>query len=147
MSLLKLFSTALCAEFYIFLKKQFTPPPLCAALGGTGGSVNCFLARRAFFLNLFRTGTHNTETVVVVVAVVRVVAVPARHGTDGSIAAPRAATKYAVRTRRRAGVGGAAVYTAVPVVTPFIHVSAHVVYVKRVCILAFYFVGFTATVT
>ena len=31
-------------------KKQFTPPPLRAALGGTGGSVNCFLARRAFFL-------------------------------------------------------------------------------------------------
>ena len=43
--------------FYIFMrprqkarhsKKQFTPPPLRAALGGTGGSVNCFLARRAF---------------------------------------------------------------------------------------------------
>ena len=45
-----IYATALRAEFYIFLKKQFTPPPLRAALGGTGGSVNCFfLARRAFF--------------------------------------------------------------------------------------------------
>ena len=31
------------------LKKQFTPPPLCAALGGTGGSVNCFLPVGLFF--------------------------------------------------------------------------------------------------
>ena len=98
------------------------------------------------FLNLFRTGTHNTETAELV-AEARAAAAPRRHGTVGSIAAPRAATPYAVRTRRRAGVGGAAVYTAVPVVTPFIHVSAHVVYVKRVCILAFYFVDFTATAT
>ena len=49
-----------------------------------------------------RAGTHNTETVVVV-AVVRVVVVPVRHGTVGSIVVPRAATLYAVRTRRRAG--------------------------------------------
>ena len=47
--------------------------------------------------------THNTETVVIV-AVVRVVVVPIRHGTVGSIVVPRAATLYAVRTRRRAGL-------------------------------------------
>ena len=28
-----IYATVLRAEFYIFLKKQFTPPPLCAALG------------------------------------------------------------------------------------------------------------------
>ena len=50
-----------------------------------------------------RAGTHNTETVVVV-AVVRVVVVPIRHGTVGSIVVPRAATLYAVKTRRRAGL-------------------------------------------
>ena len=100
------------------------------------------------FFNLFRTGTHNTETAaVVVVAAVRWVVAPIRHGTDGSIAVPRAATPHAGRTRRRAGVGGGAAYSAVPVVTPFPHISAHVVYAKRVCILALYFVGFTATVT
>ena len=50
-----------------------------------------------------RAGTHNTETIVVV-TVVRVVVIPIRHGTVGSIVVPRTATLNAVRTRRRAGL-------------------------------------------
>ena len=47
--------------------------------------------------------THNTETPVIA-AVVRVfVVIPGRHFTAGSTVEPRAATLYAVRTRRRAG--------------------------------------------
>ena len=50
----------------------------------------------------YRAGTHNTETKVVV-AVVRVVVVPIRHGTVRSIVVPRATAFDAVRTGRRAG--------------------------------------------
>ena len=75
--------------------------------------------------------THNTETEAAVAAARGVAGPgPIRHGTVGSIVDPRAATQPSVRTRRRAGVGGAAVYSVVPVVTPFNHVSAHVVYAK-----------------
>ena len=54
----------------------------------------------------------------------------------------------AVRPGSRAGVGGGATYAAaIPVPAPFIYVSAHVVYAKRVCILTLYFVGFSAAVS
>ena len=83
-----------------------------------------------------RAGTHNTETMAAAVpddrvsAVVRAGAATARHGTEVTIVVPRAAAYFAVRTRRRTGIGGGTAYSARPVVTPFIHVSAHVVYAK-----------------
>ena len=76
----------------------------------------------------------------------RVVAVPTRHGTVRSLEEPRAAALDAVIAGSRAGIGGGAVYAAIPVITPFPYVSAHVVYAKRVCVLSLYFVGFTAAV-
>lgn len=72
--------------------------------------------------------------------------VPGIHGTEGSIAAPRAAEADAVIAGRRAGVGVGTGYAVVPVPAPFSHASAHVVYAKRVCVLALYFVGFIAAV-
>ena len=90
--------------------------------------------------------THNTETGVIF-AVVWGVAEPSKNLAVDIDETPGTTAYYAERTRRRAGIGSAAVYSVVPVVTPFKHVSAHVVYAKPVCILDLYFVGFTAAVT
>lgn len=76
----------------------------------------------------------------VVVAVARAEAAPARNLAVVIVAPPGTTAPHAVRTRRRAGVGGGAAYAAtIPVITPFPYVSAHVVKSVAICLLCLYF--------
>ena len=73
-------------------------------------------------------------------AAARVAADPARNLAEVIEVIPGTTAQYAVRTRRRAGVGGGAAYAAtIPVITPFPYVSAHVVKSVAVCLLCLYF--------
>ena len=73
----------------------------------------------------------------VVAPVRRSVAAPVANGRVVGVDVPRTTPFDAVRTRRRAERVGflSCAYTAIPVVTPFPHISAHVVYAK--CIRCF----------
>ena len=84
----------------------------------------------------------------VVVAAGRRAEVPTRHTTEPGVVAPAAPTIHAENARRwsfRIGLGRTAVIT-IPILTPFPHITAHIIDAQAVWRLGCNIVGFTTTV-